>query len=313
MEEVVRIRQLAKEQGIKLKFLCERLGVSATYFADVDNGKYKMSSDKIGMLAELLHTTPDYIMFGGEKPSREELTRIYMDFKKKNDKAHQSSPDPIRPSPEPHFDYDRFDERRIARHLTPDYVEAQLNLPEDYWEDVRDGYETPNTQLINKLAVLLETTYDYLMGLTDDPQIPMDDRTGVKIKLFGDVAAGIPIKQIDNFDPDDDSSWEEINRSTAKNGTYFALRIKGDSMATRIQNGDRVIVRYQETVESGQTAVVAINGDTATCKKVIWDDNGGMILMSNNPAYSPRYFTAEEIQKKPVRILGRVVEIRGEP
>ena len=213
----------------------------------------------------------------------------------------------------PKFNYNRFNERRIARHLTPDYVEAQLNLPEDYWEDVRDGYVIPDTQLINKLAILLETTYDYLMGLTDNPEIPLDDRTGVKIKLFGEVAAGIPIKQIDNFDPDDESSWEEINRSTAKNGTYFALRIKGDSMATRIQNGDRVIVRYQETVESGQTAVVAINGDTATCKKVIWDEQGGMILMSNNPAYPPRYFTAEQIQKLPVRILGRVVEIRGEP
>lgn len=313
MDEVVRIRQLAKEQGVKLKYLAEKLGVSATYFADVHNGRYKMSSDKIGMLAELLHTTPDYIMFGGEKPSREELTKLYMKFKRKNDKNRQSSPDSPSEFIEPRFDYDRFNERRIARHLTPDYVEAQLNLPEDYWEDVRDGYVTPDTQLINKLAVLLETTYDYLMGLTDNPEIPLDDRTGVKIKLFGEVAAGIPIKQIDNFDPDDDSSWEEINRSTAKNGTYFALRIKGDSMATRIQNGDRIIVRYQETVESGQTAVVAINGDTATCKKVIWDEQGGMILMSNNPAYPPRYFTAEQIQKLPVRILGRVVEIRGEP
>ena len=288
MVNINKIRSLAKLKGIKLGTIQEKLGVRKTYFAEVNAGKDKMSDERIRKVAEILDTSYEYLV------------------DKTND-PHQN------PRRIPAFNYDRYNERRIARHLTPDYSEAQLHLPEDYWEDVRDGYFTPDEQTVNRLAVLLDTTYEYLMGLTDDPRIPEDDRSGVKIKLFGDVAAGIPIKQIDNFDPDDESSWEEINRSTAKNGIYFALRIKGDSMATRIQNGDRVIVRYQETVESGQTAVVAINGDTATCKKVIWDEQGGMILMSNNPAYPPRYFTAEQIQKLPVRILGRVVEIRGEP
>lgn len=312
MVNIDRIRELIKAKGLKVGYVHSLLGVRRTYLAEVKAGKDTMSDERIQKLADILGTTADYLTGKTDYPypstsPNYEAHREGYDAELK--KLHEELLHPRTPK----FDYDRFDDCRIARHLTPDYVEAQLNLPEDYWEDVRDGYETPDTQTINKLAVLLETTYEYLMGLTDDPQIPLDDRTGVKIKLFGDVAAGIPIKQIDNFDPDDETSWEEINRTTAKNGTYFALRIKGDSMATRIMNGDRVIVRYQKTVESGQTAVVAINGDMATCKKIIWDDNGGMILMSNNPAYAPRYFTAAEIQQKPIRILGRVVEIRGEP
>lgn len=312
MGTIDRIKDLAEKRGMKMKFLTDSLGLNASYFSNVKSGKTQISRDRLEILANLLNTTADYLACETNYPypdTSPNYAAHRADYDAELAKLHKELLHPKTPE----FDYDRFNERRIARHLTPDYVEAQLNLPEDYWEDVRDGYVIPDTQLINKLAVLLETTYDYLMGLTDNPEIPLDDRTGVKIKLFGEVAAGIPIKQIDNFDPDDESSWEEINRSTAKNGTYFALRIKGDSMATRIQNGDRVIVRYQETVESGQTAVVAINGDTATCKKVIWDEQGGMILMSNNPAYAPRYFTAEQIQKLPVRILGRVVEIRGEP
>lgn len=302
---VDRIRSACAWKGVKLGRICELLGEKSNYLGKVERGLRKMNDNQVHQVADFLGVNYEYLTGESEFMN----TVITEDGKRIGVLGYG----PVAYKKNPEFDYDRFNERRIARHLTPDYVEAQLNLPEDYWEDVRDGYVIPDTQLINKLAVLLETTYDYLMGLTDNPEIPLDERTGVKIKLFGEVAAGIPIKQIDNFDPDDESSWEEINRSTAKNGTYFALRIKGDSMATRIQNGDRVIVRYQETVESGQTAIVAINGDTATCKKVIWDEQGGMILMSNNPAYPPRYFTAEQIQKLPVRILGRVVEIRGEP
>lgn len=288
MVNINKIRSLAKLKNIKLGTIQEKLGVRKTYFAEVNAGKDKMSDDRIRIVADILGTTYEY------------LTDI--------------SDNPLPPSRRiPLFDYNHYNERRIARHLTPDYSEAQLHLPENYWEDVRDGFITPDKQTVTRLAVLLDTTYDYLMGLTDDPRIPSDERTGVKIRVFGDVAAGIPREQIDNFDPEDIDSWEEIDRPTAKNGTYFALRIKGDSMETRIKNGDRVIVRYQETVESGQTAIVAINGNTATCKRVIWDDQGGMILMPNNPAYIPQHFTAEEIQKKPVRILGLVVEIRGLP
>lgn len=286
MVNVDRIKALAKTKGFKLGYLCELVGEDQNYLNKVKLGLRRMDDNRVFFLAEKLNTTYEYLT------------------------GQTDDPNPVRRRK---FDYERYEERRKSRGILTNYVERMIDIPYDSMADVASGARTLSKEQLHKLAILLDTSYDYLTGFTDDPGIPLDDRTGVKIKLFGEVAAGIPIKQIDNFDPDDDSSWEEINRSTAKNGTYFALRIKGDSMATRIQNGDRVIVRYQETVESGQTAVVAINGDTATCKKVIWDEQGGMILMSNNPAYPPRYFTAEQIQKLPVRILGRVVEIRGEP
>lgn len=285
MVNIDKVKAIAKLRGLKLSRLCADFGEDPTYFDKVKKGARRMDDNRIAYLAEKLNTTFAY------------LTDVSDD------------PNPKSKIPFPRFIYRRYDERRIARGLTVNYVEDHIGVPHGYM----DSFNELSEGEVYKLAILLNTTYEYLMGMTDDPRIPTDDRTGVKIKLFGEVAAGIPIKQIDNFDPDDESSWEEINRSTAKNGTYFALRIKGNSMEPRIMNGDRVIVRYQNTVESGQTAVVAVNGDTATCKKVIWDEQGGMILMSNNPAYPPRYFTAEQIQKLPVRILGRVVEIRGEP
>lgn len=310
MVKVERIRNAASLKGVKLGKICEILGEKSNYLGKVERGLRRMDENQIRTVADFLGCDYEYLTgesdylyqrsYNGFEERKAEydaaLRKLHADFAKRY---------------QPHFDYDRFNERRIARHLTRDYIEAQLGLPEDYWEDVRDGYTEADEQMINKLAILLDTTYDYLMGLSDDPRIPSNDRTGVKIGVFGDVAAGIPIKQIDNFDPEDPDSWEEIDRWTAKSGLYFALKIKGDSMSPRILEGDVVIVRKQPMVDSNQLAVVAINGDTATCKKVIWDENGGMYLMSLNPAYPPKYFSASEINSKPVTILGKVVEFRA--
>lgn len=301
MVDIDRIKAVAKAEGIKLGKLCEKLGEDANYFNKVKLGLRKMDDERIRYIAGILGTTYEYLTDQTHDPDPDEKITFFTDGNRIVYKKTKN----------PKFNYIRFNDCRIARHLTRDYIEAQLGLPEDYWEDVRDGYTEADEQMINKLAILLDTTYDYLMGLSDDPRIPSNDRTGVKIGVFGDVAAGIPIKQIDNFDPEDPDSWEEIDRWTAKSGLYFALKIKGDSMSPRILEGDVVIVRKQPMVDSNQLAVVAINGDTATCKKVIWDENGGMFLVSLNPAYPPKYFSASEINSKPVTILGKVVEFRA--
>lgn len=208
------------------------------------------------------------------------------------------------------FNFDRFKECCIRKGVRVGYIESRIGVYRGYFNNVNAGKVSMNPNLLAATAIALDTTPEYLAGESDDPFIAPDDRTGIKIKIFGEVAAGIPIKQIDNFDPEDADSWEEIDRRTAKSGTYFALKIKGDSMEPRIFDGDTVIVRYQDTIESGETAVVAINGDEATCKKVTLTADG-LVLTANNPKYTPRFFSNEAVQKLPIRILGKVVEVRG--
>ena len=91
---------------------------------------------------------------------------------------------------------------------------------------------------------------------------------------------------------------------------YFGLQIKGDSMEPKISSGDIVIVRKQPDVESGEVAVVLVNGDDATVKKVK-KSAAGITLIANNPAYDPLFYSNEDIEKLPVVILGRVVELRA--
>jgi repressor LexA len=96
----------------------------------------------------------------------------------------------------------------------------------------------------------------------------------------------------------------------ARTGEFFGLQIKGDSMEPKISDGDVVIVRQQNDAESGDIVIATINGDEATCKR-IRKYRDGIELVSNNPCYEPMFFSNEEIENKPVRIIGRVVELRA--
>ena len=130
--------------------------------------------------------------------------------------------------------------------------------------------------------------------------------SGIQIPVLGKVAAGIPISAITDI-----LDYEEISPDMIKDGSeYFALSIKGDSMEPKISEGDVVIVKKQENCESGQIAIVQINGDEATCKKLVKKSNG-IVLQSFNPAYEPMYFSDEEIEDLPLKVIGRVVELRA--
>lgn len=168
------------------------------------------------------------------------------------------------------------------------------------------GYETgkyeADTDTYRRLSDFFGVTIDYLLGV--DSASP--ERPGyIRIPVLGRVAAGIPIDAIENI-----IAWEDISAAAAGDGEYFGLQIKGQSMEPKISDGDIVIVRRQPDVDSGDIAVVLVNGDDATVKKVKKTPQG-VILIPSNPAYDPMYYTNAEIETLPMEILGRVVELRA--
>lgn len=155
---------------------------------------------------------------------------------------------------------------------------------------------------ILKISEALGTSPAYLMGWDHD--LPKKKK-GVVIPVLGRVAAGIPIEAIEEI-----IDTEEITEEMAASGTHFGLKIRGDSMEPRICEGDVVIVRQQDDAESGDIVIATVNGADATCKR-LRKYRDGIELISNNPAYKPMFYSNEEIEQKPVRILGKVVELRG--
>lgn len=127
---------------------------------------------------------------------------------------------------------------------------------------------------------------------------------GIKINVLGRVAAGIPIEAVENI-----IDTEEITEDLARTGKFFGLRIQGNSMEPDIHNGDTVIVRQQDDAENDEIVVALINGNDGVCKRLKKYENN-IALVSLNANYEPMYFNQEEIEGKPVRIIGKVVELR---
>ena len=106
-----------------------------------------------------------------------------------------------------------------------------------------------------------------------------------QIPIVGVVTAGVPILAIEN---------QEGTMAWDGDPSYFALRVRGESMiGAGILDGDRVIVRPQQTAEDGQIVVARI-GDEATVKRLS-RKNGEIWLLPENPAFSPIDGTEAEI------------------
>ena len=155
-------------------------------------------------------------------------------------------------------------------------------------------------------------TYDKIVYLSKIFDIPLstllDDealiKNSVSIPVLGKVQAGVPCEAVQEV-----LDYEEIDRALAIKGQFFALKIRGMSMMPTIRPNDVVIVQKQETVENGQVAVVLVNSDEATVKKVIRQENG-ILLVPFNSDFAPMFYSNEEIETLPVTIIGRVIECR---
>lgn len=174
--------------------------------------------------------------------------------------------------------------------------------------DFRTGKPTQvKVTTLQKIADACLVPISYLTGerLINNLS-PENKKSGHRIPVLGYVAAGIPIEAIEDV-----IDYEELSPETVKDGAeYFALQIQGASMEPKISDGDVVIVRKQPDVDSGQIAIVCVNGDRATCKKVM-KHPGGILLQPLNPAYEATFYSADEVQNLPITILGRVIELRA--
>lgn len=186
--------------------------------------------------------------------------------------------------------------------LTQAEVAARLGVDRSTYAKYENGQSEPNFEMLQKLADLFRSSADFLIGGTDQPS----SKSGSWVPVLGDVAAGIPIEAVENI-----VDYEEIDTAMASTGKYYGLRIKGSSMEPRIREGDVVIVRQQEDADTGDTAVVLVNGERATVKRIKKEPDGGLWLLPNNPAYDPQHYSPAEVAEKPVRIIGKVVELRG--
>ena len=184
----------------------------------------------------------------------------------------------------------------------------------------------PNNQNLQKVADVLGVSVAYLIGESDfrseqdaliakwndqmSADLPDDVRkieAGIRIPVLGDVPCGIPTEAIEYLDAED---WEEISERMSRQGKFYALKVKGNSMSPRIQKGDILIIQFDRQPESGDVVIAKVDSENACCKRLIIHDDG-IVLQSFNPCYDPIYYNSTQIKDIPVQIVGVVVEVRA--
>ena len=120
-----------------------------------------------------------------------------------------------------------------------------------------------------------------------------------KVSVLGSIAAGTPIEAIQH-EVDKVALPEDLQ----KNGEYFGLKVKGDSMIEAgINDGDTVIIKKTSTADTGQIAVVLIDEQEATLKRIRKKGNT-IALEAANKNYDTKIYASNRI-----KIQGRLISL----
>ena len=181
------------------------------------------------------------------------------------------------------------------KKMTIEEIAQKANLPKGSVQNIFAGY-VPNPRVDTVEAI------ERALGINEKSPAA---RQGKWINVYGNIAAGIPIEAIEDI-----IDQEEITAEMAETGEYIALKVKGSSMEPRIMNGDVVIIKLQKTIENGEIAAVLVNGNDVTLKQIKKEDNG-LWLIPFNSAFQHLFYSKKECAELPVRILGKMVELRA--
>lgn len=202
---------------------------------------------------------------------------------------------------------ERIKEGMLIRGLKQSDLVERTGISKGALSSYISGKYVPKQNNIYLIAKALNVNEAWLMGA----DVPMERNhaqnisNSVTINVLGRVAAGVPIEAVENI-----IDTEEISEDLARTGEFFGLQIHGDSMEPRMYEGDIVIVRQQDDAESGDIVIALVNRNDATCKRLM-KYSGGIQLLSLNSKYEPMMYSNQDIIEKPVKIIGKVVELRG--
>lgn len=179
----------------------------------------------------------------------------------------------------------RLNKAILLRNIKPIELSEKTGIDKSKISSYMSGRYKAKQDGVYLLARALNVNEAWLMGL----DVPMD-RKNIKTDILGNPVVPIPlvgtVKAGYNYLAQE--NWVgtvDVETSLVGDGKdYFALKVKGDSMAPVFIEDDIVIIKKQNDCENNEFAVVIINGDEGTLKKIKKTDSG-IILQPLNPAY----------------------------
>ena len=174
------------------------------------------------------------------------------------------------------------------------------------WET---GARNPRVSTIKKISEACNVSMAFILGLTDNTTnnndaVEASPSNGIPLPVFGMIAAGTPREALTQSDMTHDTP--ESLYIDHKNA--FWLTVSGNSMNRLFPDGALVLIDPDEEVRNGDVAVVFVNGDDATLKRVYFDE--GKVTLhpeSFDPEYKDRVIDGNDPDAPDVRVIGKAV------
>ena len=178
-------------------------------------------------------------------------------------------------------------EYKRANSVTNEFIAKQIGVTEStVYRWIKGETRKVQDSVVDKLTDLIQVDVKYLLSL--DNQRP----------IIGFVKAGYNLLAEQNI-----IDYESVSEDDYNRGNYF-LKVTGQSMKDAgIVDGSLLYVQACNDVESGQIAIILINGE-GTVKRVIKQDKI-IILEAANPNEPNKYFTSEDLNN--IQIIGKVL------
>ncbi|WP_264737275.1 helix-turn-helix domain-containing protein [Cytobacillus firmus] len=320
------IKKFRKQAGLTQVELANKANISRSYLGDVENERYNVSLEVLGKIANALNIDMSSLIKGNESfvsdtPAvykialeKDEVIKEILfllqsitddegNFLKDLRKSiFYSIVDHLWMAPAFHNSSDAKEYENQFREYFADPTTITYLYKDDLEQEFNEvyNYRTVKSVLLDNDNNELELFLVSIKDLLKTHNIKSPSANQIKVPLLGSISAGQPIDRIEYIE-----GYELVESETLRGRTAYCLKVKGDSMiGDGIFNGDTVVVVQQQEVTSTDIAVVSVNGEEATLKRVKCE--GEMcILMPSNPAMQPQLVPAKSIQ-----ILGKVIQSR---
>lgn len=296
----LRLRQLRKQRELSQQELANELKTSKSSINMYERGEREPGLDMLEAIADFFNVNLDYLMGKSNDPINyeddelianipEEIVRHFDGDIKKAYKAWQA-----RITPENSDDF-----LDLVNSLDNDILEKYGNPTKEAFEEQRKRDEAAAAR---DAHIILNTKDAAENPLKSNISCVVDSKLIHQIPVFESVSAGfgayasseiidyIPVVINNSYDVDD----------------MIAIKVKGDSMFPKIEDGDIIVVRRQTSVDSGDIAVVLLDGDEGLVKKVVYGSTW-IELQSINEDYPVQRFEDAEVTR--LRVVGKVMQI----
>lgn len=196
----------------------------------------------------------------------------------------------------------------IARDISAAELSRLLGINEGTISQYKKGLYEPKQKRTQAIAKALNVSVDWLMG-ADVPMeegfstvAPLSPKNIYMRPVYNSAAGGFNVLAQDTiigYKP-------TYITASSEQDQYIWISVVGDSMSPMIDDGSQILVRKQESIDSGQIAVILIDDEEAVVKRVVYGDTW-IELQSVNPYYPPRRFEGADVQR--LRVFGLVKEV----